>query len=190
MGLRARAPRLSLAAIALGLALPLDQAKLDGCAAWLDRQLVRAFEAEPAVVLAVPEQLGLGVTITLAALVGGALVIGLGRTHTPLSPPIAARRLEPSPLIEALVLMIGVALASSLALPVVAAAARSVDASPTALVSVWLIWLRRALLSVGACALMIGACEWLVSARALWRALHVTDEQARELAKQLGPRRR
>jgi hypothetical protein len=70
-------------------------------------------------------------------------------------------------------------LAIAAGLPSLAGAARAVDAEPELLATVWLVWVRRALLSLAMIAAGIGLLERRIAARRLWQGLHQTPTQAR-----------
>lgn len=178
-GLRPRSSWLALALLALALALAVPS-NLDGPAAWLARQLARAFEPAAIDQLALPRPgswLALAIAV-LVALVALRSVAGSGRTLVPAIDPRLAR----IPIATRIALTcLGAILAITLLAPVVAAAARSVDASAASLAHFWSSWLDRGLLVLAGCAGLLGLFEWLASARRLWLALHLTPEQTREL---------
>lgn len=64
-----------------------------------------------------------------------------------------------------------------------AGAARSVDASTSALTTAWLTGVRRGLFALAGAAAGVGVIERLVSARRIWRGLHQTPAQARREAR-------
>jgi hypothetical protein len=178
-GLRPRSNWLPLALLALALALLVPET-LDDPAAWFADQLARAFDPAGIDGLALP-RFGPGFALVIGALVAVALVRAGPRQGGSLVPAIDARRAR-IPIATRIALTgLGTILALWLLAPVVAAAARSVDASPASLVSFWLVWLRRTLLVLAGAAGLLAALEWLASAKQLWLALHLTPEQVREL---------
>jgi len=182
-GLRPRASWLGLALLALGLAL-LVPSSLELPAAWLARQLERAFEGSPRDAIgsgplaSLPRGIGLAL---LAASLLALIALRLGSApRLPLRPAIDPRRAQIGVATRIGLCSLGILISLWMLAPVVAAAARSVDAPPDALAILWSTWLRRALLVVSASAGAIALLEWLASARALWLALHTTPEQDRE----------
>lgn len=168
---------LALLALTLALALPTT---LESPAAWLARQLARAFEPAAIDQLALP-RLGPWLALTIVSLAGIVVLHSASRSSRPLTPAIDARRARISIGMRIALTGLGSILALWLLAPAVAAAARSVDASATSLASFWSFWLRRCLLVVAASAGLLGLLEWLASARQLWLALHLTPDQSREL---------
>lgn len=70
--------------------------------------------------------------------------------------------------------------------PVAAGAARAVDGSATSLALLWGRWATHLLGASGVLLIVAGLVEHLAMRRSLWRDLHMTPEQAREDARQLG----
>lgn len=64
-----------------------------------------------------------------------------------------------------------------------AGAARAVDASAAGLAAMWIEWLRRGLLAVGAASLVAAALDLWLTRRAIWRALYRTRAEVREQAR-------
>lgn len=186
LGLRPRSGLLMLSAVALLLVALLELRPL--AVGWLSDQLVLAFRDPLALDTA---SLTASLGVVLLALLGVASMLAAGvrsdaRAREPLHIPPRAEQLPG--LIT--VTLVGVALiliviASRGAL---AAAARSVDASPEALAHVWLAWVRRGLLTLAVVAACVGVIERQLSARRLWLALHLTPAQAREEARASGRR--
>jgi hypothetical protein len=168
---------LALLALALALAVPTS---LEGPAAWLARQLARAFEPAAIDQLALP-RLGPWLALAIGSLVALVALRSLAGSPRPLTPALDPRRAR-IPIATRIALTgLGTILAVWLLAPVVAGAARSVDVPPDSLASFWSIWLSRALLVVAGCAGLLGLLEWLASAKQLWLALHLTPDQVRQL---------
>ncbi|MFV8749081.1 hypothetical protein ACNOYE_00875 [Nannocystaceae bacterium ST9] len=180
-----RALPLALIALALGLLVP---ASLDAPAAWLGRALARAFDSTtngPSGPPTLPSP-GLALALAIGSLLAVAALHALASPKVPLRPAIDARRVELPIALRIALAGLGLLLALWLLAPIVAAAARSVDASPASLAELWLAWLRRALLTLAGCAGLLAALEWIASARRLWLALHLDDDRARELRQTRG----
>jgi hypothetical protein len=181
LGLRPRSPLLVLAGLALVVWALLGLMPL--AAAWLSNALVLAFAGPPA--LASPA-LARASGLALLALLGAILLatLGLGprrRKQRALGIRPDAETI-PSWIAQA-ICALGLGLVVALGLPVLAGAARSVDASPEGLALAWIAWTRWGLLALAMIAGCVGVIERRVAAARLWRALHLSREQARAQAR-------
>lgn len=190
-GLRARAPRLVLVPLALVLAWPLDGAGVHELSEWFAARLDAVFveRLEPASLATMLGSIGEVALLVFAGATVLALVLALARGRARLDPPLLPTRSQPSSLLRVALLGLAVVIVARLvALPLLAAAARGVDASATAMLVLWCAWLRRALLGLVAAAALVGVIEYLCSARRLWLALHLDRESARRARERPSPR--
>lgn len=186
LGVRPRSGLLMLAAVASLLVALLELRP--HAERWLSDQLALAFTRGLALDSA-SSTASLGVV--LLALLGAASMIAVGvrshaRAHEAIHIPPRAEQLSGWITVTLVGLaVVSIVIASRGAL---AAAARSVDASPEALAHVWSDWVRRGLLTLAVVAACVGVIERQLSARRLWLALHQTPAQAREEARASGRR--
>lgn len=193
-GLRPRSGLLVLAGLALTMWALLELEPVPIAASSLSRWLALGF-AEPlgrveAIAFGSSDRASLCVAglLGLLALLGASMIVGFGRAP-------ARRKLQIAPGAESvpagfavLFCVAALGLGVVAGLPVLASAARSVDAGPQALTVVWIAWARRGLLALALICAGVGVIERLVSDWSLWRALHSTRAQAREDARAAGRR--
>jgi len=186
LGLRPRSPLLVLAGFALLVWALLGLTPL--AAAWLSNALALAFAGPPALGSpALARSSGLGLLALLGAILLATLGLGPRRRKQRalgVGPNADATRSW----IALAICGLGLGLAVALGLPVLASAARSVDASPEGLALAWLAGTRWGLLALAMIAGSVGVIERRVAAATLWRALYLTREQAREQARAAGSR--
>ncbi len=132
------------------------------------------------------ERAGILVLVGVPLLVAG--VVGIARSfrgRSPrLRPGIDPRNLALPAGVIVLSTVVGALVIVAQIEPVLAAAARSVDASPAALSLLWIAWARRVAVAALVVVISLGLLEWLVSRLRLWHALHLTPAQQRELARE------
>lgn len=178
VGLRAGSPRLvpALLCLALAAAIPrgVEPALASALrAAWSGRELGGLFDMSLrtwSIMLAAPVVIAAAAAIATGAfgwVEGGRARLGR----------VGATRPGAGAAVAGLAVIVALALAVR---GVVAGAARGVAAGESGLVVLWVEWLRRGLLAVGAVTLIAGLVELVMMRGAIHRALHQTRREAEE----------